>query len=60
MFTRPGDLTDDEVGAALARGWGLDVRSVDHALRGPHADDDDTRTAWAALRGVLDPAPDSR
>ena len=34
MFTRPGDLTDDEVGAALARGWGLDVRSVDHAPLG--------------------------
>ena len=34
MFTRPGDLSDDEVGAALARGWELDVRSVEHAPLG--------------------------
>ena len=26
---------------------------------GPHGDDDDTRTAWAALRGVLASAPDT-
>ena len=34
MFTRPGDLTDDEVGAALATGWNLDVTSVEHAPLG--------------------------
>ena len=31
MFTRPDDLADDEVREALGRGWGLDVRSVEHA-----------------------------
>ena len=31
MFTRPADLTDDEVRDALVDGWGLDIASVDHA-----------------------------
>lgn len=31
MFTRPDDLTDDEVGEALGRAWGLDVVTVEHA-----------------------------
>ena len=31
MFTRPVDLTDDEVVAALRSGWGLDVSAVEHA-----------------------------
>ncbi len=31
MFTPPPDLADDEVRDALGRGWGLEVRSVEHA-----------------------------
>ena len=31
MFTRPADLTDADVRAALVRGWGLDVLTVEHA-----------------------------
>ena len=52
---------DRGVVEAYRRRWDLaDVASSAAELRGPHGDDDDTRTAWAALRGVLDPAPDSR
>ncbi len=60
----PGILEDYErrTGRHLDRGlleayrlrWDLaDVASSVAELRGPHADDDDTRTSWAALRGVL-------
>jgi len=31
VFTRPADLADDEVRAALELGWGLDVTGVEHA-----------------------------
>lgn len=31
MFSRPEDLPDDEVAAALASSWGSDVASVEHA-----------------------------
>ena len=31
MFTRPEDLTDAEVAAALIWGWGLDVEALEHA-----------------------------
>ena len=31
MFTGPADLTDDEVRAAVASGWGLEVVGVEHA-----------------------------
>jgi hypothetical protein len=40
--------------------WALaDVESCVRDLRAPHGDDEDARTAWAALRGVLDPASTS-
>ena len=36
--------------------WDLaDVEACVRDLRAPHRDDEDTRTAWTALRGVLDP-----
>ena len=31
MFTRPQDLTDEQVRDAVARGWGLEVTGVEHA-----------------------------
>jgi spectinomycin phosphotransferase/16S rRNA (guanine(1405)-N(7))-methyltransferase len=31
VFTRPADLSDADVRAALVRGWGLDVVAVEHA-----------------------------
>ena len=31
VFTRPEDLSDDEVRAALELGWALDVTAVEHA-----------------------------
>ena len=34
MFTRPADLTDADVRAALVRDWALDVVAVEHALVG--------------------------
>jgi spectinomycin phosphotransferase len=35
--------------------WDLaDVASFLTTLSGPHRDDDDTRTAWAGLRAVLE------
>ena len=38
--------------------WDLaDVSSFAAGLRSPHADDDDTRTAWAGLRAVLEGGP---
>lgn len=39
---------------AYRLGWDLaDVASFVAVLRGPHTDDEDTRTAWAGLRAVL-------
>jgi aminoglycoside phosphotransferase (APT) family kinase protein len=36
--------------------WDLaDVEACVRDLRAPHGDDEDTHTAWTALRGVLDP-----
>ncbi len=34
MFTRPADLSDADVRAALVSGWGLDVVAVEHARVG--------------------------
>ena len=31
MFTRPEDLTDGEVRAALELGWALEVTAIEHA-----------------------------
>ncbi len=40
--------------------WDLaDVEASVRDLRAPHRDDEDTRTAWGALNGVLDPSPAS-
>jgi hypothetical protein len=51
-----GTVLDPRLLAAFRLRWDLaDVESCARDLRSPHGDDEDTRTAWTALRGVLDP-----
>jgi spectinomycin phosphotransferase/16S rRNA (guanine(1405)-N(7))-methyltransferase len=55
---RTGTALDPRLLAAYRLRWDLaDVESCVRVLRAPHADDEDTRTAWHAVRAVL--APDS-
>ena len=55
-----GTVLDPRLLEAYRLRWDLaDVESCVRDLRAPHGDDEDARTAWAALRGVLDPASTS-
>jgi hypothetical protein len=57
---RTGTALDRRLLDAHRLRWELDdVESCVRVLRAPHRDDDDTRTALAAMRGVLDPASTS-
>ena len=57
---RTGVALDPRLLEAYRLRWDLaDVESCVRDLRKPHDDDEDARTAWAALRGVLDPPPTS-
>ena len=54
---RTGSPLDPRLLEAYRLRWGLaDVEACVRDLRAPHVDDEDTRTAWAALCGMLDPA----
>ncbi len=55
---RTGRTPDAGLVEAHRLRWDLaDVASFAAELRSPHADDDDTRTAWAGLRAVLEGGP---
>ena len=52
---RTGTALDPRLLEAYRLRWDLaDVEACLRDLRAPHADDEDTRTAWGALRAVLD------
>jgi len=53
---RTGVALDPRLLEAYRLRWDLaDVESCVRVLGAPHGDDEDARTAWAALRAVLDP-----
>ncbi len=53
---RTGTALDPRLLGAYRLRWDLaDVEACVRDLRAPHRDDEDSRTAWTALRGVLDP-----
>lgn len=51
---RTGVALDDALLEAHAVRWDLaDIASAVPVLRAPHGDDEDSRTAWAALRDAV-------
>ena len=51
---RTGTPLDPRLLEAYRLRWDLpDVDACGRDLRAPHGDDEDARTAWAALRGLL-------